>query len=218
MSVNHLHTRDLSLTAVLRVSVALTICSYSVGHGMDEENKPLASVPLELHEDIPFLRVQINDSQPLWFNVDSGAGACVIDKATARALKIPSEGELKGTGAGAGTFDYTVAKDVRLTTGRLSFKVDQLRVIDLSGVPTPKDRKLAGLFGYAFFQQYIVALDYDKSVMSVYDPGTFIYRGKGEILPLTFKKKVPFIRVKFRFPERQPFNTNGWSIAARPMR
>lgn len=201
MSVYHLRTRNLSLRVIRRVFAAFTICgSYSVGQGMDEENKPLASVPLELHEDIPFLRVQINDSQPLWFNVDSGAGACVIDKATAKALKIPSEGELQGTGAGAGTFAYAMAKDVRLTTGPLSFKVDQLRVIDLSGVPTPKDRKLAGLFGYDFFQQYIVALDYDKSVMSVYDPKTFIYRGKGEALPLTFKKKVPFISGKIQVP------------------
>jgi hypothetical protein len=191
----------------LLLILALSLCAAEP----DATNPPLASVPLELHEDIPFLRVQINDSEPLWFNVDSGAGACVIDKATAKALKISSEGELQGRGAGAGPVAYSLAHDVAFAVGQLSFKVDQARVIDMSGVSTPKDRKLAGLLGYDFFQRYIVLLDYEKSVMLVYDPKTFVYRGSGEGLPITFKRNVPFIRGKIHVPG-QPMADHEWLV------
>jgi hypothetical protein len=167
-------------------------------------NMPIASVPLELHDDIPFLEVRINDAGPFWFNVDSGAGACVIDKSVASRLKIRSEGELQGTGAGAGTFPYSVAANVHFTTGQLSFTAEKTRVIDLSGVPTPKDRKLGGLFGYDFLQRYVVALDYEKSVMTVYDPRSFVYRGPGAALPITFRKNVPFVRGKIQVPGQSP--------------
>lgn len=167
-------------------------------------SNPIATVPLEFRDDIPFLQLKINDSGPFWFNIDSGAGACVIDKAAASALKIRSEGELQGTGAGAGTFPYSLASNVRFSVGQLSFTPEKVRVIDLSGVPTPKDRKLVGLLGYDFFQRYIVALDYEKSVMRVYDPQGFVYRGAGAALPVTFRKNVPFVRGKIYVPGQPP--------------
>lgn len=165
---------------------------------------PIATVPLEFHDDIPFLRANINDAGPFWFNIDSGAGACVIDKATAATLNIRSEGELQGSGAGAGTFPYSLASNVRFIVGQFSFAPEKVRVIDLSGVPAPKDRKLIGLFGYDFFQRYIVVLDYEKSMMSVYDPQTFVYRGAGAALKVTFRKSVPFVRGKIYVPGQPP--------------
>jgi len=159
-------------------------------------NVPIASVPLEFREDIPFLQVKINDAGPFWFNVDNGAGACVIDKAAAAKLSIHSEGELRGTGAGAGTFPYSLAKDVRFNVGEISFTPEKVRVIDLSGVPTPEDRKVIGLLGYDFLQRYIVSLDYEKSLMTIYDPKSFIYRGPGTALHVSFRKNVPWVRGK----------------------
>jgi hypothetical protein len=164
------------------------------------QNVPIASVPVELHEEMPFLRVKVNGAGPFWFNVDSGAGACVIDKAAAARLSIQGEGELQGTGAGAGTFPYSLASKVRFTVGEVSFAPEKTRVIDLSGVPIPPDRKLTGLLGYDFLRRYVVALDYEKSIMTTYDPKTFVYRGPGAALPITFRKNVPFVRGKVYVP------------------
>jgi len=166
-------------------------------------NLPIAVVPLEFHDDIPFLQVKINESGPFWFNVDSGAGACVIDKAAAAQLSIRSGGELQGRGAGAGTFAYSLASNVRLTVGQLSFTPEKVRVIDLSGVPTPKDRGVLGLLGYDFFQRYVVALDYEKSLMTVYDPKNFVYHDSGAALQITFRKNVPFVRGNIRVPGQE---------------
>ena len=180
-------------------------------------NEPIASVPLEFHDDIPFLQVKINDAGPFWFNVDSGAGACVIDKAAAARLSIHSEGELQGRGAGAGTFSYSLASNVRFTVGQLSFTPEKVRIIDLSGVPTPHDRGVLGLLGYDFFQRYVVALDYEKSVMTIYDPKSFVYRRSGAAVHITFRKNVPFVRGNIRVPgqesaEHEWLVDSGWPI------
>ena len=73
---------------------------------------------------------------------------------------------------------------------------------DLSGVSTPKGKTLAGLLGYDFFQRYVIAFDYEKGVLSVHDPKAFAYRGAGEAIPLTFKRKVPFVKGTIVVPGR----------------
>src|SRR5262245_38487849 len=83
------------------------------------ENTPLVSVPLSIHDDIPYAKVRVNESNPLWFIIDSGASGCVIDLKKCRDLGIPTEGRAKGTGAGAGTYEVTFAKDVTFTIDSL---------------------------------------------------------------------------------------------------
>src|SRR5262249_11855681 len=136
-------------------------------------NAPLASVGLSIHDDIPYLPVRINGSEPLWFIIDSGASGCVIDLAKAKELGIPMEGKAKGTGAGAGTYDITFARDVTFTVGSLKTKVEKVQVIDLSGVSSPRGKKLVGLLGYEYFERCIVAFDYEKAVLSLHDPKAF---------------------------------------------
>ena len=159
---------------------------------------PPKSVKLEIYEDIPYAQVRVNDFDPLWFSVDSGASACVIDTAQCKVLGILTEGQHEGTGAGAGSFKYSTVTGVHFTVAEYSFKADQSYAIDLTGISTPKGLKLAGLLGYDFFQRYIVVIDYDRSVMTLHDPKKYEYRGTGEALALTFKRHVPFVNGKIR--------------------
>src|SRR5262249_18307919 len=50
-----------------------------------------------------------------------------------------------------GTVPNSVVKNVSFAFANVSFKPDQVRVIDLSGISTPKDRQLKGILGYDFF-------------------------------------------------------------------
>jgi hypothetical protein len=128
------------------VFVVPMVCGLSAtAQETAKANKPLQSVRLEIHEDIPDAEVRVNGSGPLWFVVDSGASACVVDKAQGKALGISTAGRYQGTGAGAGPVDFSIVTDVRFTVAEQSFKTDKSYAIDLSGVSTPKDRKLAGL-------------------------------------------------------------------------
>src|SRR5947209_6862308 len=50
-----------------------------------------------------FTQVRINNSEPLWFVLDSGAGDSVVDKRQAAALRLRPEGKEDGSGIGEST-------------------------------------------------------------------------------------------------------------------
>jgi hypothetical protein len=205
------------VVAILAVLVA--DLPSAVAERRDNQSTPLVTLPLEFHEDMPYLKVRVNGSEPVWFVLDSGASACVVDKGHCKAFGVTIEGGRKGVGAGAGTVDFLFAKDVRYDVGDLSVKVDQSYAIDLSGIATPKDRTLAGLLGYDFLQRYVAVIDYQKSLLAVYDPKSYVYNGKGDSLPLTFKKKLPWVKAQFGFPAIVlPPTANGSWIPARAIR
>ena len=162
--------------------------------GPKEES--LVTASLSIHDDIPWLEVRVNGSAPLWFILDSGAGGCVLDLKQCQALGLPTEGHAKGTGAGAGTYDVTFARDLVFTVGTLKTSVDRTQVIDLSGVTGPEGKKLAGLLGYDFFERRITVIDYAQERLTIHDPKTFDARGLGESVSLVLKRRVPFVKGK----------------------
>ncbi len=160
------------------------------------EINAIETMKLEILDDSPFIHVRVKNSDPLWFNVDSGASACVIDEAICKRLGIPMEGQYEGTGAGAGTYNVSFLTGVRYTLAGVSFTTPQSYAIDLSGVSTQQGRKLDGLLGFDFFQQYVVLFDYEQSIMALYDPKTYDYRGPGESQNIEMKRKVPYVKGK----------------------
>jgi hypothetical protein len=165
------------------------------------QRPPLVSIPLTVHDSIPYLKVRVNGSEPLLFVLDSGASSCVIDRARCKALGITPEGKGQIHGAGEGAVDIAYAKDVRYTVGDYTFRADRSYVIeDLAGASTPAEWKEAGLLGYQFFRDHVVAIDYEQSRLTVYKPGDFEYRGTGEVLPFVLKRNIPFVKGKIRIP------------------
>jgi hypothetical protein len=158
--------------------------------------EPIVTASLSVHDDIPWLQVRVNGSAPLWFILDSGAGGCVVDLKQSQALGLPTEGHAKGTGAGAGTYDVTFARDLVFCVGRLKTSVDRTQVIDLSGVSGPEGKKLAGLLGYDFFERRITVIDYAQERLTIHDPKTFNVGGLGDSMPMVLKRRVPFVKGK----------------------
>ncbi len=162
------------------------------------------TIPFELNDNLIYLPVRVNGSKPLWFILDSGASACVIDQAQAKALGLKTEGKAKGTGAGAGTYDLTFAKNITYGLPGIETSIESSYVIDLSSNLSVEGREAAGILGYDFFSRYVVLIDYDAMIIRLYEPQTYNYSGRGEIVPFTFKRKLPHITVKLKVAGREP--------------
>jgi hypothetical protein len=186
------------MRSLLLLVLFLFACNGSSATEPKRPVAPLVSVPLMVLEDIPYVQVRINDSAVNWFIVDSGASSCVIDKTRARALGLKTEGQAKGTGAGSGTYEVTFAKNITYTLDNFRFTVPSSYVIDLSGVSASDGRKLDGLLGADFFQQFVVTMDYERGQMHLYDPKTYTPLGGGEVLPVVFQKRVPYLTARLR--------------------
>jgi hypothetical protein len=165
------------------------------------------TIPFQFENNQIFVKVGINDAAPAWFLVDSGAGGSVIDTTTARQLGIKTEGEARGTGAGKGTYTVTFAKDVTYRLPGASFTVPSSYVVDFSAQREIVERDVAGLLAYDFFMHYVVDIDFDAEVMTLYDPATFDPRGRGTIVPFRFVKKVPWIKLRVTLPRRKAVET-----------
>jgi hypothetical protein len=68
--------------------------------------------------------------------------------------------------------------------------------------------KMDGILGYQFFRRYVVEVDYERRVLSLFEPADFAYAGRGESLPLTFALNHPYVRARVAMPGREPVEGN----------
>src|SRR5579884_238642 len=174
--------------------VALLFGTVAAGCAQTAPLSPL-SIPFDFENNQIYLRVGINGHEPGWFVLDSGASGCVVDTAMARKLGLTTHGEKRATGAGTGTVVVTFTDNVTYDLAGLHVTIPQSYVIDLSAQPSIVGRDVAGILGYDFFTRYVVAVDYEAAVLTLYNPSDFSYAGKGTPIPFTLVKKTPHVKV-----------------------
>ena len=119
-----------------------------------------------------FLRARVNDSQAMWFALDSGASfPFVIDTRQARALglKLQDNQKLEG-GAGAGAFEVAMTRGVFLKFDGLEFANQTAAVFALDSLEAIAGRHLDGLVGRDLLSRYVVEIDYLGKKVSLYEP------------------------------------------------
>lgn len=159
-------------------------------------NQSLAAIPFELYFNEIYVQVRVNNSEPLWFVVDSGAGGWIVDRAHATRLGLHLEQDTaQGTGAGSGTYGVSYVKDVTFSLLDFNIPVPLIGVIDLSAHKSQIGRELEGLIGFDFFEKFIVEIDYESRVIRLFDPKTYHYSGVGESIPITVDQEArnPFL-------------------------
>jgi hypothetical protein len=167
----------------------------------------LATIPFELYGNQIFVRVRVNNSEPLWFVVDSGAGGWIVDHAHAIQLGLHLEQETaQGTGAGSGTYDVSYVKDVTFSLSEFKIPVPLIGVIDLSNNKSQVGRAIEGLVGYDFFEKFVVEVDYETRVIRLFDPKTYHYSGVGESIPIIVDTEArnPFLMAEITVPGSAP--------------
>jgi hypothetical protein len=165
------------------------------------------SMPFTFENNQILLKVGINDSEPGWFILDTGASGCIVDTATARRLGIRTEGQAQGTGAGQGTVAITFANGITYRLQGASLTVPRSYVIDFSGQPALLGRVIAGVLGYEFFMAYVVELDFERRVMTLHDPATYTPPAGMIAVPFAITRKTPYITVRTKVSGLEPVDT-----------
>lgn len=184
--------------ALLAVLLALAPLARSTAAPAEE------TIPFEPYRNLIFLPVSVNGSKPLSFILDSGSGTCMIDKARARDLGLKTQPGGRAVGAGEGTFEYELTRDVSFSNGRVDFAVDAVRVADLASLRLVFGRPVDGILGYEAFDRYVVRVDYEKRILTFSDAATYRYVGRGEKLPLSITNNVPYVEAQLKMPGHEP--------------
>jgi hypothetical protein len=128
------------------------------------------------------VQVRINDSEPSWFVVDSGAPHTIFDPTFAQELGLKVESAPPTTGTGTGKVTKSVTGPATMALNDVKVDLAELWVIDLSQVPISKEAR--GLVGAELFEKFVVKVDPLKSAFSVFEPASFHYAGDGVLIPL----------------------------------
>lgn len=164
----------------------------------DSGNSAL-KIPLEIDNNIILMQVSVNGTKPLKFIFDTGAGMSFISSQRAAALGLKSRGEVHA--------DATGGKIQGSFTKGVSLRVQGAEVSDqlLAWMPfnTPPGFEFDGVIGFDFINSFVVEIDYPNKIMNLYDPRTYVYSGKGEVIPLVLAGlKTPLVLVKIALAHR----------------
>jgi Aspartyl protease len=160
------------------------------------------TLPVQITENGILFQVKVNDSHDLmYFTIDSGAAATYFDTDTAKRLGMIPSGEGNVQGAGEGTVKVQHLKNVRFELPGLTTVHPEINVADLSGLEKEGwGHPISGFFGYDFIRQFVMTIDYDNGLLTLSDPATFKYHGSGEIIPIEFMTRQPYVSGIIKVP------------------
>lgn len=184
--------------------VALTRSDNSLPDSRPAEDRRAFKVPFEINDKGHVLvRVKVNDSEPLWFGLDSGNEQTLINRRQATALNLKLYAEGQAVGSGEAPVDFAVVKNVSFNLAGVKFVLGEIGVLPLE-LSSRSGPVIVGLLGYDFISRFVVEIDYEAHVMTLYHPGGYRYRGRGEIIPVRMMDNNPHVRARVVLPGLAP--------------
>jgi hypothetical protein len=160
-------------------------------------------IPIELASNHIYLQLRVNDSEPLWFLLDTGAGGSCIDNDQARAQGLELQGKLEGRGAGEGSTDVAFVTGATFHLPGVQVVDQTIAAISLTPLTPFEGRPIHGILGYDFISRFVVEIDYGTGQLHLHDPRHYTYAGAGESLTIFLEDNVPFIRAELVSPGRE---------------
>jgi len=152
-------------------------------------------IPFELVSNHIYLKVKINNSPPLSFVLDTGAGANCLDLSQAEELGIQTVGKVEAKGVG-GSADASFLQVDSIEVGDLTLVDQKMASIQLNQLEVYDGMPIDGILGYDFFNRFTIGIDYQNQILTVWEPDSFSYPGPGERIPITIEGNTPQIAAK----------------------
>lgn len=158
-------------------------------------------IPLEVVGVHLFVQGRLNDSDPLWFLLDSGAEMTCIDQQVAQEAGLALEGQTAGSGNGPGEVDVSFVRDASFRFPGVTLTNQTVAALELRSLIEARfGHEVDGILGYDFISRFVVAIDYAKSRLHVYERDGWEYRGNGTEVPIWLVDKVPNCKATYTLP------------------
>ncbi|MGA9997666.1 MAG: retropepsin-like aspartic protease [Pyrinomonadaceae bacterium] len=204
-----------SVFKLLALSVIMMfVCAPSFGNGLkgrDAQQSRVSKgaralkIPFEISDGGHiFLSVRVNGSEPVWFGLDSGAEQTMIGQSAAAALRLKVRGGMQAAGGGEELVDFGIARNVSFGLQDFKFVLSEVGVLPLEFSSSIPGQKIAGLLGYDFISRFVVEIDYASHVINLHSPRGYIYRGRGDSVPVKMIDGNPHILARVALPGLAP--------------
>ncbi len=192
--------------------LVLPSCLWSQGTGSQPTTRSFRfvsgrsalGIPFQEDDGHIFLQVKINNSDPLWFGLDTGATRSIIDRQAAESLGLKSEGTQQIEGAG-GYEAGSVFNHISIKLPGVELHNQSVWGLPLAAMAPAGGRKIDGIIGYELFKYFAVDIDYVALKINLYDAQTYNYRGAGQTVPLKVQQDgAIYVQAKLEVAGREP--------------
>ncbi len=139
-----------------------------------------------------YLRGQLNQSEPEWLFLDTGAADMFVNAPYVQKLGLqPWSSWLVKSGPQS-------VRDVTFHLGPLALRDRRTDILPTHQVQTVADylgRPFAGIVGHEFFQNLVVEVDPRRPYLRLHDPAQYRYQGQGQRLPMAIQGDRPYVSV-----------------------
>lgn len=189
----------LAIVLLICSAFAAPACAQAVKQKKTtKQSKPAASQSVKkIPVEIPitnqiYIQARLNNSEPMWFILDTGATWTILDVDKAKELNINSEGTRTLDLGQTNTVTTTFATDASLDISSVKVPVKELAVMPTKFRHAPQ---IVGLIGSDLFKRFVVEIDYQAKTITLFEPQTYKYNGRGQVLPFELIEEIPHIVV-----------------------
>jgi len=152
-----------------------------------------ATIPIDVYGNHVFVKVCFGE-RPLDLILDTGAGETYLNLPTAELLGITLGDRFDVAGAGAGTTPGAKLEGASVRLAGSSLVQSVPSSLDISRMARREGHRADGILGADFISRFVVAIDYVKQQLRLYDPRTYRYAGRGTSIPITFdQNRFPIV-------------------------
>lgn len=180
---------------VLSVPARTQILGFQLDEGANK-----VDIPFEIYNNLIVIPIVINDRLPLKFVLDTGVRTTILtEKAFARliGLEFTKEYTIGGLGEGRLIRAY-ITNNITLKLPGVSGRGHAMLVLDEDYLELRNylGAEVSGVLGYELFSRFIVKIDYDRKVLTLYTPERFRKRRSWLRIPMTVEDTKPYVHGK----------------------
>jgi hypothetical protein len=143
------------------------------------------TIPFDLVNRHIVLKVQVDNSRPLSFLLDTGAQSSIINLDRAKELGLKLQGEVSVGGAGSSLATGAFVRDSTFSLpGLPGFSQPLTLALPIGRMAPRLGHDFDGILGGEFIKQFVLELDYHARVIKLHDKEKFSYTGPGESIPI----------------------------------
>ena len=143
------------------------------------------AIPFELVNRHIVLKVQVNNSRPLSFVLDTGDQFAIINLDRAKELGLKLEGQVRMGGAGSQLSVGAFVRESSFTIpGFAGFSQPVTLALPIGNLASGFGQDFDGIIGSEFIKQFILEIDYQARLLKLHNKNSFAYSGSGESIPI----------------------------------
>jgi hypothetical protein len=168
-----------------------------------------SNIPVELVANgLVFVQAKVND-HPGWFILDNASQGFLVDREYARQIALQTSGSAVSRNDVSDAVQVGIIRDVLISLPGMDLTHRNLVVIDLKSLEPAIGHTVDGIIGSRLFDDFIVAVDYERRLLSIYLPDKYQPSAKEtSVLVRLDEHGFQFIDATIALPGVEPIAAN----------